>query len=81
VGCALLLRSTDDLAFLGEELGLLPKYWLGESPSEGDDGDDPTDELSVIEAPLDLEGIDEVSESFSEVWEECDEIEDTFLNF
>jgi len=54
---------------------------MGELPSLGDEGDDPTDELSVIEAPLDLEGIDEASESLSEFLEECDEIDDTFRNF
>jgi hypothetical protein len=46
----------------------------------GDDGEDPTEELSVIEAPLDRDGIEEPSESLSEVLEECDETDETFLS-
>lgn len=76
-----LLRLTDDLALLGEEFGRIAKCLIGDPSNLGDGGDDPTDELSVIEAPLDRDGIDDKSESLSEFREEFDEIEDTFLNF
>jgi hypothetical protein len=46
----------------------------------GDDGDEPTEELSVIDAPLDREGIEEASESLSDIPDECDETDDTFLS-
>jgi len=63
-------RSIEDFAFRGGDEELEEKYPLGESPSLGEDGAEPTDELSVIESPLDLEGTDDVSESLSEALEE-----------
>lgn len=53
---------------------------LGDLPNLGDDGDEPMDELSVMEAPLDRDGVEDVSESLSEIPDECDDIEDTFLS-
>lgn len=69
------LSSKEDLAF---RTGENPP---GESPTLGDGGDEPIEELSVTDAPLDLEGIDEVSDSLSVFLDEFEDTEDTFLNF
>jgi hypothetical protein len=53
------LRSADDFALRGEGWPRSPQRSVELLSVFGDEGDDPTEELSVKEAPLDLEGIDE----------------------
>jgi hypothetical protein len=70
------LRSTDDFARRGECVEIRES----DSPGLGDEGDEPIDELSVTEVPLDR-GDDEVSESLSEFRDDADDTDDTFLIF
>jgi hypothetical protein len=51
------------------------------SPGLGEDGDEPTDELSVTEVPRERGDIDEPSESLSEFRDEDDEIDETLRSF
>jgi hypothetical protein len=70
------LRSNEDFARRGDG----DEVNESESPGRGDDGDEPTDELSVTDVPRDR-GDDDVSESLSELRDEDDETEETFRIF
>jgi hypothetical protein len=70
------LRSKEDFARRGN--GELANASV--SPGRGDDGDEPTDELSVTEVPRDR-GEEDVSESLSEWPDDADDTEDTFRIF
>jgi hypothetical protein len=67
--------SADDF----ERRGALPWEKPFESVSFGDVdvGDEPTDEASVTEAPLERRPVDDVSESLSEARDEADDIDET----
>jgi hypothetical protein len=47
----------------------------------GDGGDEPTEELSVMDVPRDRGEVEETSESLSELRDEAEEIDDTLRSF
>jgi len=78
---ALLLMSADDAARLGPaDIFAEPKY---DEPSlgRGEDGEDPTDELSVTDVPLDRGDVDDESESLSDDLDDADDIDETLRSF
>ena len=70
------LRSKEDFALRGDGEDVSES----DSPGLGDDGDEPTDELSVTDVPRDR-GDEDVSESLSELRDEAEETEETFRIF